>query len=563
MKRVMDVIHNALFGVAWDRRGGVATFLAATIIPLVAFTGLAVDTARGYLMKSRLNYALDAAALAGGREMADEAKRDAAIDKFFKANFPDGYMGATIDGPIIDADPVEKTIQLSATANMGTSLMRVLGIQTMEVAASTEVKLSSRNIEVSVVLDITGSMSGTKIVDLKAAAADLVDIVVQDQQTPHYSKVALVPYSMGVNVGAYADAIRGPVGSFKAITGATKTNPVVITAPNHGFANGDKVFIAGVQGMTQVNSMWDSYDNRYTVDAVTTNTFALKSSGGGSNINGTGFSTYTSGGTVSLVCSSPGCEYYRFTSDGGTTRIHQASTCVTERIGANAYTDVAPSTAYVGLNYPNYPVSTSNLNDSSDAVHRHPCVASTIVPLSSDKTMLTNHINAMSIGGSTAGHIGIAWGWYMLSPNFAYIWPDDDQKPADYGEPELLKVAVIMTDGAFNTIYANGVIAQNSGSGSGNSNYKINMNGSNNKTSFEQAELLCDAMKADPNKIEIYTIGFAVQEIANATDRQNAIDVLAGCATDASHAYLAADGDELKTVFKTIAMNISRLRLSK
>lgn len=553
MKRVMDVIHNALFGVAWDRRGGVATFLAATIIPLVAFTGLAVDTARGYLMKSRLNYALDAAALAGGREMADEVKRDAAIDKFFKANFPVGYMGATIDGPIIDADPVEKTIQLSATANMATSLMRVVGIQTMEVAASTEVKLSSRNIEVAVVLDITGSMvnpNPQKIVDLKAAATDLVDIVVQDSQTPHYSKVTLVPYSMGVNVGPYADLIRGPI-SVVNITGATRTSPVVVTAPSHGLADGNKILITDVVGMTQINNL--STGVEYTVNNPTTDTFELRNASDSGNINGTAYSSYVSGGTVGRMCTVEGCAYLKFDADSGSDRIHRISTCVTERTGAEAYTDVAPSTAYVGRNYPNYPYSYS----IPTVANRHLCLSNQIVPLTSDKTLLATEIDNFVAAGSTAGHIGIAWGWYMLSPNFAYIWPDADQKPADYDAPEMLKVAVIMTDGEFNTIYNNGVIAQNSGSNSGSANYKINANGTNGASSLEQAELLCAAMKAEPNKIEIYTIGFDVG--GSAAVQQT----LSNCATDAAHYYLAADGDELKTVFKTIAMNISRLRLSK
>ena len=80
----------------------------------------------------------------------------------------------------------------------------------MDVAARTEVKLSALNIEVSVVLDITGSMSGSKIEDLKAAAKDLVDIVVNDQQELFYSRVALIPYSNGVNVGSYANAMVAP-----------------------------------------------------------------------------------------------------------------------------------------------------------------------------------------------------------------------------------------------------------------------------------------------------------------------------------------------------------------
>ena len=67
MKRVMGFLRDTLFSVARDKQGSISTFIAAAAIPLVAFSGLAVDTARGYLMKSRLNHALDSAALAGGQ----------------------------------------------------------------------------------------------------------------------------------------------------------------------------------------------------------------------------------------------------------------------------------------------------------------------------------------------------------------------------------------------------------------------------------------------------------------------------------------------------------------
>lgn len=73
------------------------------------------------------------------------------------------------------------------------------------------------------------------------------------------------------------------------ITGATQANPVVITAPSHGFSNGFRVIVNGVGGMTEL-------DNReFTVANVTANTFEL------SGIDGTGFSAYTSGGTVAQI----------------------------------------------------------------------------------------------------------------------------------------------------------------------------------------------------------------------------------------------------------------------
>lgn len=73
------------------------------------------------------------------------------------------------------------------------------------------------------------------------------------------------------------------------ITGITKANPAVVTAASHGLSNGDRVFIASVAGMTEVNN------KEFTVAGATTNTFQL------SGINSSAFAAYSSGGTVGKI----------------------------------------------------------------------------------------------------------------------------------------------------------------------------------------------------------------------------------------------------------------------
>ena len=70
------------------------------------------------------------------------------------------------------------------------------------------------------------------------------------------------------------------------ITGATQANPVVITAVAHGLENGDKVTLADVTGMTEINGI------EYTVANKADDTFEL------SGIDGTGFTAYVSGGSI-------------------------------------------------------------------------------------------------------------------------------------------------------------------------------------------------------------------------------------------------------------------------
>jgi len=80
----------------------------------------------------------------------------------------------------------------------------------------------------------------------------------------------------------------------KNITAISKANPGVVTSNSHGFANGDWVYISSVVGMTEVNGKY------YKVAGTATNTFNLTDVDG-TNVNTSGFTTYSSGGTAARV----------------------------------------------------------------------------------------------------------------------------------------------------------------------------------------------------------------------------------------------------------------------
>ena len=75
----------------------------------------------------------------------------------------------------------------------------------------------------------------------------------------------------------------------KNITNITQANPAVVTVASHGYTNGTDVWINSVGGMTQLNG------RRFRIANVTTNTFEL------SGVDSTGYTAYTSGGTVASV----------------------------------------------------------------------------------------------------------------------------------------------------------------------------------------------------------------------------------------------------------------------
>jgi hypothetical protein len=191
-----------------------------------------------------------------------------------------------------------------------------------------------------------------------------------------------------------------------------------VTAASHGLTNGDGVYLTGVNGMNEVNN------RPFIVSHVTSGTYSI-------GVNGAEWGTHTSGG--SSWCGQDGCQWRVFYNSSGELRAIETSTCVSERTGRQAYTDAAPDAAApVGRNYP------STLGN--------PCPSATILPLSSDRAALKSLIRGLSVTGSTAGQIGMAWGWYAVSPNFNGLWPGS---PAGAYEPEdTLKAVIIMTDGA-------------------------------------------------------------------------------------------------------------------
>lgn len=79
------------------------------------------------------------------------------------------------------------------------------------------------------------------------------------------------------------------------VTGVTAADPVVVTtSTSHGLSNGESVYISGVSGMTQLNG------RTFNITSLTSTTFSLQNSAG-ADIDGSGYTAYTSGGTADKV----------------------------------------------------------------------------------------------------------------------------------------------------------------------------------------------------------------------------------------------------------------------
>lgn len=206
--------------------------------------------------------------------------------------------------------------------------------------------------------------------------------------------------------------------------------------------------------------------------------------------------------------------------------------CVVERVGPYKATDA---------DYIASPIPTDV---------RAGCPNVAIRPLTNDRTVLTNDINGFVADGSTAGHLGIAWTYYMLSENWQNVWPPAAD-PKNYSS-KVQKIALLMTDGEFNTFY----------NGTSDKPYSFDTNNVRVTNSTGTAIELCTNMKAmkgtEPGII-VYSIAFNAPAYAQTT--------LKACATpdtpDIRYYFSANNQEELRAAFQEIASNIQKLRITR
>lgn len=153
--------------------GQVFIIVALSLVVLIGSVGLAIDSGLGYMVKAKLNAAVDSAALAavravaqGASEGVQRANAQAAAQKFFAANYPAGYLGsnATFPAPTVSFGlnrPGEVVINTSASAALPVTFMQVLGFNTLNVNAAAETV--RRDLDMAFVIDTSGSMLPSQV----------------------------------------------------------------------------------------------------------------------------------------------------------------------------------------------------------------------------------------------------------------------------------------------------------------------------------------------------------------------------------------------------------------
>ena len=198
------------------QKGSIAVFYAISAIPVLVAAGSAIDYIRYFANTTKLQAALDSAALAAAATPeATDAVRLALAEATFARNLEGGALA---DATIIHSFDIQSdTVIAAADMKMATSLMQLAGIKAMKLSVGTEISVpETKNAEIALVLDYSLSMEetiagGVKYVAMKNAAKDLISDL--EAANPDKVKFGLVPFSHHVYGTLPKSYILGATGS--------------------------------------------------------------------------------------------------------------------------------------------------------------------------------------------------------------------------------------------------------------------------------------------------------------------------------------------------------------
>lgn len=500
-----------------ETSGNVAMITALTIIPIIAIAGVAVDLQATMTMKNKAQYVIDSAVLAGAKSKQagmsnKEIRQD--VRRYVRKLLANEGAGLTCEKAKIKFVSGTEDILADIKCFKDTSFTSILGRESIEFNVSSTSTYGISKVDVAFIFDNSGSMGwDNRMSKLKTSARTAVDVLLpEDWQTNTDVRIAIAPYNHALNAGDYFDDVTAETRRF-----------IIESSEDVG-----DMYESDILGKVQVDML---------------------------NL-GTRFFDYET-----VVCT---YWYYGYCYNYVDTAARKSfeSTCVYARTGANRYTNEDPdgSGDHISAGAPiwdyrnnydesnqwrDYSAKSSGANEilfgganskngSFDPGYAE-CPDTPVKPLTNNRTQLYATINDMEAEGGTAGHLGLAWAYYMISPEWNDVWPTASEAMA-WDEPDAVKAIILMTDGDF-----------------------LNNHPTTGVNSTNQSAALCDSIKANTNKrITIYTIGF---QVPSNVQKVNGKTILQHCASKPEFAFDASNGQQLTDAYTAIASSISELRI--
>ena len=180
-----------------DERGTVTIFALMMFVLMLAAGGIAIDVMRYETQRTQLQYTLDRAVLAAAALNQTEDPEEVVID-YFATSGLENYR--------LDVDVEEglnyRRVSASVEMDMQAFFMNMFGVNALTSPARGSAEERIMDIEISMVLDISGSMGwNDKIENMRDAANEFIDTVLAVNQEEQQVSISIIPYNSQVNAG--------------------------------------------------------------------------------------------------------------------------------------------------------------------------------------------------------------------------------------------------------------------------------------------------------------------------------------------------------------------------
>lgn len=237
-----------------DESGVMAPQILFFFFIMLLVGGVAVDLMRFEARRVAVQQTMDRATLAAASLENTLIPQDVVNSYFATAGLEAELKGITV---IETANG--KTVRALATVRSDNYFMSMMDVPYLEADNRSQAEQRINDIEIMLVLDVSGSMAGAKLTNLKTAANEFITTVTENDPEGRVS-IGIVPYNAQVNLGAplrskytvtnahgvaNADCIELPSNVFSTLA-LSRTTPMPMMA------------VADTQGTTNKTNGWVS-----------------------------------------------------------------------------------------------------------------------------------------------------------------------------------------------------------------------------------------------------------------------------------------------------------------
>jgi len=512
--------HLKIF-IREDERGAMTWLMLVLFIGILLLTGVSLDLAKHESERADLQSAMDRGVLACAslRQSSDDC--DTIIKTFVNTRSLSNYAAnvQTVSNLTLNS----RDVAAQAEFDMGTDFMGMVGVPTLDVGASTRAIERKTNVEISLVLDISGTMrwrngnnnpppGQSRIELLKPAARAFIDKVTENGTNPNVT-MNIIPYAGNVNPGKEMFAKLGGVRYLSEEDAALE------------MSEGTQIDEGGFY----------QSENGIKVDV------------------GQWFEVAGQSQTISSCLEVRASDFPSATPTAGDSTLglpNAGGYAQVPHFNVWGFSDVENAVMDWGW----CPIDEQEDGTGSMAIKY----------MSSDADALKDYISQMMLHDGTSTYIGMKYGLALLNPDesarinsLSSVGNSYPNRPAAWNDENTMKIIVLMTDGMYNAQWRpsvpldkeNDIFIPRADGNIGSGSPKIaglssqgDIDGVYNDT--------CDAAKA--MGVTVFTIAFDAPG--------GPADQMRRCATSTSH-FFNIEALEIDDAFSAIAGTIQKLKL--